>query len=172
MPSKRRGTRSNTRAPGKAHKVMGTKPPKLILAYEQRAYLGGVPFETIKAMTPDELFTDRRIYDGVAVPLFGGSSLHLRVSLRLLLKQIGARPTKHTLDLSSADRSGSNKTTESQQKSTKHLVLTRSSQIISRRFISSFAGSRGQPRGSHTSHTTAVDLEGGALSVQRLLAIS
>jgi len=67
------------------------RAPKLLLAHEQRSHRGGVPFDTIKAITPDELFHDRGIYKDVATPIFGLSAVHLRVSMRLLLEAMGAR---------------------------------------------------------------------------------
>jgi hypothetical protein len=78
----------------KALARLGVRTPLLLLVHEQRAHCDGVPFDDIKAITSDELLGDRKIYKDVAIPVFGGSPVHLRVSLRLILKSIGAEPAR------------------------------------------------------------------------------
>ena len=58
MPPRSTTARESNRR-SKGLKQRGRNPPQLLLAHEQRVYCGGVSFDTIKALTPDELISGR-----------------------------------------------------------------------------------------------------------------
>ena len=164
LPSQRQTTRGVRRNQAKEMNLLGIKLPKLVLAHEMRVHRGSVPFDTIKAITSDELSSDRKLYKDVAVPVFGGSPVHLRVSLRLLLEAIGARSAgRNARKYVAKARSDLSESSGGRQKG--RLSSLRSRGLSSLRL-------RGSAKGVLKSDVAVLELAGGAQTVQQMLTIS
>ena len=62
----------------------------IAMVHEQEPSCGGVPFRNFFQQTP-QVLQDRKLFDTVAVPLFPAPE-HRKVSLRLVLRSMGAVP--------------------------------------------------------------------------------